>query len=395
MPVKPCFIVKNKFQIVQFAPLAEAYPDARYLLIDRKTLRNEFTRQDIASSRIPITVVDRETVVKATDGFDVVFFQTVFPGIERLTRPLVSVQYGLAKERHNYGEWRALADMNLMFGPYSARKVEHFSPSHGVGNIKFSGWNPVISKEARLSAKASIGADPCKPLALYMPTYGELGSFGQLAAPLAGLLGTCDVAIKMHHNDERAGYGWMAEAQKHGFRLLFSGDADQKRLLAAADVVVSDFSGAIFDAIYAHVPVVLFQENPAQKIGIQKFDLSSIEFSRRSELGITCERPEDIGAAIQAAMDSSAAALNRIRSVRKELFAEGVDSVKRSTDLVEALLRGDLPGLTTPQLYVRETVQALLSCEAARRGGALSRLWEKRVLQTLARARRGLAARRK
>ncbi|MFC3074553.1 CDP-glycerol glycerophosphotransferase family protein [Shinella pollutisoli] len=367
MPAKPCFVVKNKFQIAQFENLARAYPDARYLLLRRRTLWKEFKRSEIRASEIPIKLVDGDNVARIAAGSDVVFFQTLFSGIERVKRPLVSVQYGLAKERHNYGEWRALADMNLMFGPYSADRVAHFSPSYGVGNIKFADWEPHRAAEGRAEAKRAIGADPGKPLVLYMPTYGALGSFGELIDSLARLAGEFEVVIKMHHNNEIKGRSWRGEAKKRGLTQLYSGGADQKSLLAAADVVVSDFSGAIFDAIYARVPVVLFQDDAARRVGVQKFDLSSIEFSRRSELGVVCERPGELAAAIRTALSRPPEAIAQVEAVRAQLFADAAGSVARSTELVDRLLQGDIPRLTSPQLYVREAVRALTVSRAMRR----------------------------
>lgn len=367
MPARPCFVVKNKFQIAQFENLARAYPDARYLLLKRRTLWKEFGRGEIRASEVPIKVVREADIGRVAAGFDVVFFQTLFSGIEQVRCPLVSVQYGLAKERHNYGEWRALADMNLMFGPYSAEKVAHFSPSYGVGNIKFADWAPHGAAQGRPEAKRAIGADPAKPLVLYMPTYGALGSFDDLVEPLSRLGEGFEVAIKMHHNNEMKGDSWRHAAARRGLTRLFSGGADQKALLAAADVVVSDFSGAIFDAIYARVPVVLFQDDPARKVGVQKFDLASIEFSRRSELGVVCERPGDLAAAIAAALDRPPEATARVEAVRAQLFADAAGSVAHSTELVDRLLRGDIPPLTTPQLYVREAVKALAASRVARK----------------------------
>jgi hypothetical protein len=112
---------------------------------------------------------------------------------------------------------------------------------------------------------------------------------------------------------------------------------------------------------------VLFQDDPARKVGVQKFDLASIEFSRRSELGVVCERPGDLAAAIAAALDRPPEATARVEAVRAQLFADAAGSVARSTELVDRLLRGDIPPLTTPQLYVREAVKALAASRVARK----------------------------
>ncbi|MBD9373209.1 CDP-glycerol glycerophosphotransferase family protein [Rhizobium sp. ARZ01] len=360
---KVAFVVKNKFQIAQFHNLAVSYPEAVYLLMDRKTLWSEFRREDILGSSMPVRLVNRANVDTVSSEFDVIFFQTLFAGIEKVRTPLVSVQYGLAKERHNYGEWRALADLNLMYGDYSVRQVQHFSTSAAVGNLKFAGWDPDLDRN---DAKGLLGLDNGRPVVLYMPTYGELGTFDELVEPLGRLVGEFNILIKMHHNNEMRGADWVATARSHGIAHCFHGGADQRALLSAADVVISDYSGAIFDAVYARVPVVLYQPDTESRRGAQKFDLTSLEFRRRNELGLVFERAEDLRATLHNALKQSVELVERAEPIRAELFVDSatVDPIGRSHSLVEDLLSGRIPPLTTQQLYVRDAVRRLLAAEA-------------------------------
>lgn len=382
MSIKVAFLVKNKFQIAQFHNLASSYPGAVYLLVNRRSLKDEFTAEDFRRSGSAIRLVNQRSVPSVAAEFDVVFFQTVFPSIQDVTVPLVSLQYGLAKERHNYGEWRSLADLNLMYGRYSSEIVSHFSPGYAVGNAKFATWRhrQFLTAENKAEAKRLIGLDPNRPVALYMPTYGELGSFDQLAKPLAGLTRDIQVAIKIHHNNELTGKKWVENARKIGHGHLFHGDEDQTKLLAAADVVVSDFSGAIFDGIYAELPVVLFQPKVDEKVGIQKFDLSSLEFRRRHELGLVVEHADDIGTAIKSAYEDRDSVVERAAAIRDELFVDAstTDVIANMNSLVDDMLAGRLPRLTDQQLHVRQGVKRLLSAEQKlHRAEVGARIWRK------------------
>lgn len=364
--IRAGFVVRNKFQIRQFDTLAAAYPGADYLLCERMGLGREFSKADLEGLALPVRLINRRKAGRVAADYDVLFFQTVFPGIETIGKtPLVSVQYGLAKERHNYGEWRSLADLNLMYGPYSAAAVSHFAPSHAVGNPKFYGWGYRLTAEQKLTAKRRLGLETAKPVILYMPTYGALGSFGELAAPLAALGRDYEILIKGHHNDERTGKAWMRKARTAGHRHLFSGGHDQRLLLEAADMVISDFSGAIFDAVYAELPVLLYQDDAAGRIGIQKFDLSSLEFRERQTIGEVCTRPADLAAAIEKVLNDRQHYVDRVAGLREQLFVDvsAADAVRQATGKVDDLLNGRLPALSTPQLYVRETVQRLLCAE--------------------------------
>lgn len=357
------FIVRNKFMVQQYGPLVSAYPDSEFLLVNRKGLETEFKAKDINALARPARVFDRASAQRVASDFDLLFFQTAFPGIESIEGPrLVSVQYGLAKERHNYGAWRSLSDLNLMFGQYSADAVDHYSPSYAVGNLKFCGWDWRSLPARKGAARAELGIANRKPSILYMPTYGALGSFPEVIDVLSLLRDEMNVLVKLHHNDQLGGVDLHARARSVGFDRIFDGGADQRQLLDAADIVVSDFSGAIFDAVYARIPVVLFQKDADRKVGEQKFDLSSIEFRCRAVLGETCADAQMLPFVIRAVLENPAENLNRAAELRDRLMTDvsAPNAIDAALLKVEELLAGKLPQLTVPQMAVRETVRELL-----------------------------------
>ncbi len=358
------FIARNEFMFLQIEKLWRSYSGAHVLLVGAMADWDGFLARQDASERHLFKQVNFRDIVELDGSYDAIFIQTPFPLIEKLSKSrLISVQYGLAKERHNYGVWRSLADLNLMYGSYSAHIVSHFSPAVAVGNLKFAGMDLSLEPEAKKQLALKMGLDLSKKTLLYMPTYRELGSFERLVKPLSYLRSSYNVVIKMHHNQEAdANFGWREHAKSLGFEHLYGAGADQASLLAVSDVVISDFSGAIFDALYAKKPVVLYQEGAAQLVGTQKFDLDSLEYRRRDELGVICETPLGLAAAVEAAGHDSNLKTAERNAIRQELMIDGgtVDVVKAARQAVDDLLHGRLEPLSKTQLYVREM------CKSAR-----------------------------
>lgn len=359
------FVVWNPFQVVQFAQVIKAFPGSSIVVVDKGDNLKLFDQKWLASFGARAVYVRQAHMPHIDGSFDVLFFQSPFPFMERLQHTrLVSLQYGLAKDRHNYGEWRALADMNLMYGPYSVERVSHFAPSFAVGNPKFEAWHGVDPEARRSRNQKKLGLLPQRQTLLYMPTWGDLGSFPDLREQLPQLAQQYNLIVKMHHNND-AGYPqWKKEAQRAGVRWIYDGSADQLPLLSVADLVISDFSGAIFDATYARVPVLLYQADADRKDGIQKFDLSSLEFARRDDIGLVCSALDQFPRAVEEALAQGPQLVARAEALRSELFVEAVgeDGSRCSQRIharVMALLHGEVPPLTTSQRYVREAVQAL------------------------------------
>lgn len=385
---KLAFVARNEFMFLQIEKLWRTYPTSDVLLLGSMSDWDAFIARRDASERHRFRKVNYRDAVKLDGSYNAIFIQTPFPLVEKFNKSrLISVQYGLAKERHNYGVWRSLADLNLMYGTYSAQLVSHFSPAVAVGNLKFAGVDLFPEPKARTQLALEIGLHLGKPTLLYMPTYRELGSFERLVEPLSHLKSTYNVVIKMHHNQESGGdFDWRTHAKSLGFDYLFGAGADQTALLAVSDVVISDFSGAIFDALYAKKPLVLYQERAEQLVGTQKFDLDSIEYRRRHELGIVCETPGALAAAVEAAQRQIYVRPTELDVICGELMIDGrtADPVGLARQAVDNLLHGRLEPMSTTQLYVREMVKSHRTTERSL-AAAESRLkrpfWQRIFLQ--------------
>ena len=366
-PFRLAFVVRNEFMFLQIEKLWTSYQQADVLLLGEITDWDPFLARQHGAEAKRFKKVSYLELVELDGTYDALFIQTPFPLIEKLSRSrLVTVQYGLAKERHNYGVWRSLADLNLMYGPYSTRAVSHFSNSISVGNLKFAGVNLWGEKQLKHSLRELSTLDAEKQTILYMPTYRDLGSFEKLLYPLSRMLSHYNILIKIHHNQEtHSDFTWKDKASSLGFKYLYGGNSDQGALLNLCDVVISDFSGAIFDGLYAKKPLVLYQEGAERLVGTQSFDLESIEYRRRHELGIVCESPEDLAGAVESAKGFAVTRRHQLDIIRAELMTDAsdlsvLDAAKRAVD---DLLTGHLERPSREQLYVRDTYKSLRSVE--------------------------------
>ena len=243
------FLVTNRYQLHHYAPVARALGQPCSVVIELRDqdfgVDEDAVRRHLPDARIS-WIHQRE--LRRLDGrYDAIVCQTPVLPHAFLDRTLViAQQYSLAKERYQYGTWRSLADLNLMFGEHSHSRVRGFASAVAVGNPLF---------DEHFSAQASLENGPRprregRVRALYLPTYGSLTSLDSVIDQMGP--DDVEVTVKLHHmasEDERRR---LPEWWK-----VVESDVSPVTLIEAADVIISDFSGAAFDAAYARRPLIL------------------------------------------------------------------------------------------------------------------------------------------
>ena len=236
------FLLTNRYQIHHYAPIAAALPVASRVVIEVRDqdfgVDETFVRAHLGE--VDIRYIDKRELRDLDGTADVIICQTpVLPQVGLAKTLVVAQQYSLAKERYQYGVWRSLADLNLMYGPHSLECVRGFCNAVAVGN-------PLFDADAAVDAdlEAIDGA------IVYLPTHGSLSSVRAMADRLAGI--ESPVVVKFHHMADRA----ERDAVPATWTVL---DADRPpvSVLRAARAVITDFSGAAFDAAWARRPLVV------------------------------------------------------------------------------------------------------------------------------------------
>lgn len=359
---KIAFVGWNPFQFLHFARLVPAFPDAT-LVVERRPKAARTFDFDVLTTISPhIKQVDRGRMAELDGDFDVLICQTPFNGIGEFIRTKIAMlQYGYAKEAHNYGPWRSLADVCLTFGDYASRKIEPFCPCVVTGNPRYSDW---AASHFRSDARAKFGnqLDPSRKTILYAPTWGGLSSYSQFADAVSALSKNHNVILKVHHNSQLAS-SRIIESARASFDIVCDTCDDIVELLAMADVMISDFSGAIFDAIYCEVPVVLLNPSRIEGADVGKSDAYSLERARRGELGEVVSNESSLERAVETVINESDARVASLAGLRNDLFVDSTNSVLRVTEAVHGLLENKFRH-SQSQEYLRNEMRSHFRCKA-------------------------------
>lgn len=258
------FLITSPYQAFHYKWIEKSFTNTTIIVEERDHsfgITEDFLLEHFPNR--PIEWIPQKHLKQLDGKFDAIVCQTPILPLRFFEKTyIIAQQYSLAKETYQYGIWRSQADLNLMYGPYSVDKVSGFCNAVAVGNPLldpfFSDANNNFIEPLNLSKRLTV---------LYLPTYGDLSSLPRVIPKLGTL--EHDVIIKLHHGEDRNFTATLAP----NCTVVYS-DTDPVELLRKADCVISDYSGAAFDALYAGRPVILTQN---------KINPLSNDFSRLSD----------------------------------------------------------------------------------------------------------------
>ena len=286
------FYVKNRFEVSYFRTLFDGTDGAVWVGRSRKRLRACGVTTDEPQ------LVSQFFLRRLMENkFDTIISTGKLPGRRRVSSTkLVMVQYGYAKESYNYGAWRAEADLILAHGDYAEQRFSNYAATVSIGNPRWEDWNkPEFQQNAITKIKPLL--DLKKKTVLYAPTWGRLSSLSDWLDEIKNLSLIYNVIVKPHHNSIRDKQISM-DASKG---IILVPDADLFQLMFMSDVVISDVSGAIFDAILCEKPVVLVNPINLNNLFDKKLGRESLEISCREEFGIVVTERCDLTKAVKGA----------------------------------------------------------------------------------------------
>lgn len=301
-------------------------------------------------------VVNNRAIHKLDGQYDVLVFQSPFPGVHRFEKTrLVSLQYGLAKEPHNYGAWRAFGDLALCMGPHSVDRIAPFCPAISVGSLPFEAYtaHKDVLRDACLGRLAPLL--PGRKTVLYAPTWGDLCSLDLYAEAVAGLQDSCNLVVKLHHNTYLLEAGRLNAVRRILPMVMRAQGCDLHALIDLADLVISDYSGAIFDAVLHDKALVLL--NTPEPLSSAKLDHNSIEWRHRSELGDVVQHPAELRNTVDRLLAASTDCNTRVSPWRERLFDLRPAPSARAAKALMAIASGDFER-TASQALLRSQIQS-------------------------------------
>lgn len=283
--------------------------------------------------------IDKDTV----DRYKVAFFPFLPFYYNVKADYIVRYQYGMAKPTYNYDLWSINFDFIMCMSPYDQMFLKAYSQAILAGPVKYAGF-----------VKTPYKAEKTRSI-LYLPTYGELSSIEKVTGQLKLLIGIYDIKVKLHHmtsyfEQERVE---LVNADLYGIE-VYDHRTPLTNILSNTDIIITDGSGAIFDAIIAGIPVITInaEEIPAFENEIPLEHRLSID-------GITINISEcsQLSDAINTIMKNYKEITKKVEDIREQLFPiRGEKAVDIFIDVVKKILNDDIDRgfLVTHRKIVRE-----------------------------------------
>jgi hypothetical protein len=169
----------------------------------------------------------------------------------------VRVMYGAAKESWSFGLHNAYFDLILCAGEYAAKNLELYRTKVvPIGEPKLDMLYNGGESKKEIASRAGITLDEDKQTILFLPTWGSLSSFGIVIPALINIASEFNVIVRPHHVTAVFAPDELNILSGTGL-LRLDETTPITDALKLADVVVSDNSSSIFDAIVAGKKLVL------------------------------------------------------------------------------------------------------------------------------------------
>ena len=218
-------------------------------------------------------------------------------------------------------------DAILCYGLYEANILKNFSNVELIGNLKY------------INLKKLDKPSTQKKILLYLPTYGNVSSIDSITDQLLKLKNQYYIITKLHH-----GTSFLQEEKNRINKLKNISDEyydhriELAQLLSKVDIVLSDNSGSIFEALYAQKPLAIYSEDiNSNKIG--NFNTIQYQLVHQGYIPYT-NNLENIDFILEQAL--SAETINKQMEIRNKLFYFPENPIKEFVQIIEKYLNDNV-----------------------------------------------------
>ena len=212
-------------------------------------------------------------------------------------------------------------DCILCSGPYEAGIVDGFAHTEQVADLKYINFK-----------KKNRHRKDGKKVLLYLPTYDEESSIDLIANELGKLKKDYYIITKFHHgtsflkreNDR-------LDKIKNVVDEWYDLHTELKDLLEISDVVLSDNSGAIFEAMINYIPVAIFSKDLNQN-RIGDFNTTQYELNQKGIMPYTNDTKK-IKKILKEALSEKI--IEKQKRWTKESFTFSKDPVKDFVNIID------------------------------------------------------------
>jgi hypothetical protein len=236
-----------------------------------------------------------------------------------IARYSLRFMYGNGKAGWNFSEWNKIYDTILCFGPYQAKGLAFCDQTLKVqmGYPRFDRFfNEPIDRVQRLQ---ELGLDPTRKTVVWLPTWSNLSSIDVYAPAIALLQKDYNVIVKPHPLTLSTEEERMQKLAP--FSCVIRESIDNVVLFQLADLLLCDYGGSAFGAIYTDRNVVLLDLPNAEADSMTGQDSSDIEL-RKHIAHVQADEADGLGLFLTEHAASYWAEQPRARAkLREEHFA--------------------------------------------------------------------------
>jgi CDP-glycerol glycerophosphotransferase (TagB/SpsB family) len=257
----------------------------------------------------------------------------------------VKYPYGMSKPQFTFKLDNLEFDLILCYGAYDESLYRTLAETFVVGPTKF----------ARSSLPPATTTHQ-QPTLLYLPTYGaesSLDAFIQQAEQ-SGFRWPGQSLVKFHHGTTYLEPQRVERVATY-FDECFDHTTPLADLLARADVVLSDCSGAIFDAIAYGKPTLIFQPQPLPLFG------TTLPLETEIVQQAWLKQIDTIGQLEETARDLLAEDIEKINPLKNFLFTALGDDIRLRFKAAIATLLAPSSELTSLRMHAPAFRRMLLS----------------------------------
>ncbi len=269
---KICFVVYYPYQWFIYKNIYFKLPvDLREVIVDSTVhprLQTEDLKNDIFSLLESDDVNFR--VIDSLKYLDKNYVSSLFSNVEVIVScwemgcvsnkhvshiKKVNTTYGIAKELTMIRPSRSIYDLILAYGERDRNYFSLMTRSIAIGNPRMD--NFFLGKKNNTKEKISSFFKDRKKILVYAPTHGDLSSYQEMFEEIKKITEDYNVVFKPHYYSLREDKDFIEKYKLTEGVMVLDDTWDTIDVLASADVVLSDNSSVIFDAMQVDKPIIL------------------------------------------------------------------------------------------------------------------------------------------
>jgi len=210
----------------------------------------------------------------------------------------IRILYSTIGKNYTYSDGNRLYDLILTIGDYSAERLNSYAECISVGMPRYD--KLLSGGYDKKSLRFKYGLDDSRPVLVYLPTWGDQCTIEKFAVALIRLADQYHIVVKPHP------LTYMCEKDKLSILentpvKLFQEDCPIDKLMAMADLIITDYSSTIFEAAAADKPMLLLN------LGKQVLEASKLYSAIDPEhqyrhIAVSVSEPEALPQAVEDAL---------------------------------------------------------------------------------------------